>query len=405
MSHFWGKLTVKGSDRFEETLTQLLQEIRESVSENFPPASYKALLLIGGYGKGEGGVEIIQGIEKPHNNFDLLLITQKNDLSLEYLKVRLDNLLKPISQRYDINLETSVVPFQQLKRSSPPLIWYEMFQAHKVIAGDSNFTSSLPSYRLNDVAEDEFLTLLVNRGTLLIINLWLIKAGLCNTTAQRKVIIKHTMKAIIGFGDALLYFLGDYHWSYQEKQKFMRNRQDISPDFKDLYESATTFRFQPDYAAYLSKDLNAWMHELLSPLAEIFLQIESIRLENPLLTWDNYFSLFLKKSWGQNLFSKRGITEKIKGILTLPKSPCGEGWQEKSAFCLLSPQQKTAFIFPVIAFSVGPESLASQVKEYLKADSNNLEEKYLIHWGQSNDPNFFHSMEDWKKTKINRSID
>lgn len=396
MSQPWGKLTVKGSDRLEDTLTQLLQEIRESVSENLPPSSYKALLLIGGYGKGEGGVEIIQGIEKPHNNLDLLLITHKNSPSSEDLKVRLDLLLKPISQRYELNLETSVVAFQQLNRSSPPLIWYEMAQAHKVIAGDSDFSSSLPSYHLSDVAKDEFLTLLVNRGTLLIINRWLIKAGLCNTTPQRKVIVKHAMKAIIGFGDALLYFLGDYHWSYQEKQKLIKNHSDISPAFRDLYESATTFRFQPDYTSYLSKDLSAWIDELLVPLAEITLQIESIRLEYPLLTWHNYFSLFLKKSWRQDLCSKRGMKEKIKGILTLPKSPCGKGWQEKSAFCLLSPQERTAFIFPLIAFSVGPESLSSQVKKYLEADSNNLEEKYLIHWGHSNDPNFFHSMEDWK---------
>jgi len=131
------KLTVLGSENLENCLNQLLEEVKRVISENIPRENYRALLLIGGYGKGEGGVEIRQSQEYAHNNMDFLLITTEK--APGDLKEKIDVLLKAISEKYQIGFDTSVITESRLIKSQPLLIWYEMFYGHRVLLGDDFF--------------------------------------------------------------------------------------------------------------------------------------------------------------------------------------------------------------------------------------------------------------------------
>ncbi|HCX72875.1 MAG TPA: hypothetical protein DHM37_04070, partial [Candidatus Cloacimonas sp.] len=60
----------------------------------------------GGYGRGEGGVLIENGVEKPHNNFDLLLIYKKNI----WQKLQtLHNILGEFSQKNAIGIDLGTI--------------------------------------------------------------------------------------------------------------------------------------------------------------------------------------------------------------------------------------------------------------------------------------------------------
>ena len=102
------------------------------------------------------------------------------------------------------------------------------------------------------------------------------------------------MKAIIGYGDALLFFLGDYDWSYAEKQRRMRARTDVADELKTLYDQALEFRFAPDYAPWLAMDLDALMARLRVQLEPVCRLCESKRLGVANLAWRQYPQTFLR---------------------------------------------------------------------------------------------------------------
>ena len=72
----------------------------------------------------------------------------------------------------------------------------------------------LKDVTINDLPEQEFENLLVNRSILLMINNYIINKG--SNTEQVKI---HLAKAIIGLGDYLLYKNSLYSWSYVQKSK------------------------------------------------------------------------------------------------------------------------------------------------------------------------------------------
>lgn len=390
-----GNFTLFGSEGLEKKISALMLEISKAILKFISYKDIYAFLLIGGYGKGEGGVEWKNGEEYPHNNFDFLLITTSSFRKNKNGKYALDKILKTIGEKYKIGLDLGIISAKQLKNATSTIMWYEMYHGHKLLLGNTHFVTSLPFKDLNRIPSEDFLNLMVNRGTLLIINDWLLDHKESNQESNPifyKILVKHAIKAIIGFGDALLYFKGLYHWSYKEKRFRMQQCQEVSDSFRDLYEKAASFRFQPNYESYSNIDVISWLEKIRQALCSVYLECEAIRLnllpEN--FSWEQYFEAFLKSSLSE-CFSMHGATKKIKGLVTSPRSLMGKSAKQKLAFLLLSPSQKLAFIFPIIAFKVGDDMLKNDVKKFLNAQSvkaSDLRDAYLKYWGHYNDPNF-----------------
>ena len=122
---------------------------------------------------------------------------------------------------------------------------------------------------LHDIRE-----LLINRGTLLILNKKLLQKD--NTSVkEKKIIIKHLVKGIIGYGDALLYAHGKYHWSYKRKKELMWSIAPAYKTFARVYNYAVNFRFNPHYDRILKADLHLLQDFVLKYLEGIHLHFES----------------------------------------------------------------------------------------------------------------------------------
>lgn len=395
----WGRLTFKGPVELEQKITLLLQEVKDTVKSHFPQSSYHALLLIGGYGKGEGGFELKEGVAFAHNNLDFLLITQSFPKSkLENMRKELAALLFPISQKYDIGFDLSVVSNQKLKQSENLLIWHEMYHGHKLLLGESRFIASLPFKEFNTVPSTEFWSLMINRGTLLIINQWFLDQRKEGDPLVRKIFIKHMMKAIIGLGDALLYFLHDYHWSYEEKLSRIKKNEHLPSELRVLYEEAAEFRFQPIYDKYLNRNLHDWMKKVCHLFSTIYLQIESLRLKDIDLNWNNYVDRALISSLKGNIFSLKTWKNKVNGLLHPPKASLGTNLYAHCGFLLLPPKQRLAVMFPFIAFAIEDVKINHQIQKILSAKSSNFEDlrfAYLRAWSMNGDINFKRSLKEW----------
>ena len=389
----WGRFTAKGSQKVEVLITRMVEEIVTVIADTIPEKHYKCLYMLGGYGRGEGGVVILNGQERPHNNFDLLLVA--NDLKadkIEDMKIKIYEALKQLIERIGVSIDISVINAGKLKSAPCRMIWYDMKFGHKMLLGNTDIIMSCSQFKLKKIPAWDARNLLVNRGTLMIINDLIIKQHSTLDLELKKVIIRHTVKSIIGYGDCLLFFLGDYDWSYIEKQKRMQDRRDVDPEFKKLYDDAMNFRFQPDYEPFLIKDLTQWMKEVKQLLQKINLSCESRRLHRKKLDWDNYIKIALAhgmseaglgiKAWGKRLLNYSNMQSEFPG-----KAPMSI----RLGYKFLGEKGILPLIYPLIAYNLRNQDYRKIARGFLQVQNFNFEDlrsAYLKKWGEYMDTNF-----------------
>ena len=386
----FGRFTAKGGDAVENLVTKAAQEVGILVAAEVQTSEMCCLIMLGGYGRGEGGVETRpDGTEVPHNNLDFLLICNNlTDQRLQEIKNRVDQLLQPLIAQYGLGMDLSTINKRKLESSECLVMWYDMRFGHKTILGDGAYLPSLTQFSLDKVVPTDARNLLTNRGTLLIINDAILERGDL-TEDDRRTIIKHVVKGVIGYGDALLFFLGDYDWSYLEKQKRMKARTDVDANFKHLYDECMEFRFRPNYALYLQRDLTEWMNGIRTALAIVHLQVEQKRLGLPEVGWDDYAEYAISHT----LFEIQGLKGLAKKCLFMlkGKSLTFGSLKAQLGFRSAGTHNIMPIIYPAVAYQNQSPYLSKAAKIALNAASTSqvdLRHAYLRAWGTYGDTNF-----------------
>ncbi len=394
----YGRFTVRGSSEVEGLLTTLVNEAARAAETALDSREYRALVVLGGYGRGEGGVEIVDGQERPHNNLDFMLIAETgNPKRLQELRQRLVGLFAPIMEKYDIEIDLSVVSVWKLRFSPSLIIWYDMRFGHKTILGDPDFVPSLKHFRLETIPARDVLRLLVNRGTQMVLNELLIGEPQGEQIHRRRI-VRNAMKAIIGYGDALLYFLDAYDWSYVERKRRMSERSDVDPEFRALYDEAAEFRFQPDYDRYERCDLEEWILELTSRLEKIHLFCEETRLGVRGLSWDEYPERALSHALFDEAGSARAWARKTYHTLHAVPCPDGLTLRARMGFRTLGPRGLYPIVFPALAYDLRDSTLNTFAAKALNVPGDDrpaLREAYLRLWGWQGDINYGSSLRKW----------
>ncbi len=387
----WGRFTARGGEAVEQQLTTLVAEVAEVIASVAPSESYRAVLLIGGYGRGEGGVECRDGEELPHNNLDFLLISQgQSSEQREALKTAIDAKLKPISEREGIGLDLGIITVEMLQHSSCLVMWYDMRFGHKTILGDGDFVPGLKQFDVQYIEPSDVRNLLVNRGTLFLINAMLLEKPLLSE-GDRRTIVKHAVKGIIGYGDALLYSMGDYHWSYLEKQKRMRKHTEVAAPFRKLYDDALNFRFSPDYNSYPGQDLRQWSNTLCEQLNPVHLRCEAVRLGDASLSWRDYHEQAFRFALLEAPLSARSWARKLRNSVQSPTPPSGASFACRLGFRVSGMRGVLPVLFPVMMYDLQHleyRKFAQKVLASPDDSSANLRRAYLKAWGVYGDINF-----------------
>lgn len=390
----WGRFTVFGTTVFEADMRETVVAIVKVLESRLRGMPVRCLALIGGYGRGEGGVETLpNGAEHPHNNLDLLLVGDRTatPAAMARLKGELDTILHSLTERFGLGIDLGWTTETRLNSSPGLVMWYDMRHGHKTLWGDSTFIPALSRFTVENIPAWDARNLLVNRGTLLVINNVLRSRGEL-TESDRRTLIRHAVKAIIGYGDALLYFLGQYNWSYQEKLRRVRTQSGISPEFRELYAVAAAFRLQPQYDTWLARDPEALAETVRAALAPIHLKVESLRLRRPDLTWETYpevaFAHALRDIQGPRSLAKRlyyllrpHFTGATEGLHVGARLGCRAG----------GPREMLAVLFPMVAYHLADPrylALTQGLLEARKSTDLALCHAYLRAWGIHGDINF-----------------
>ncbi|MBN9685638.1 MULTISPECIES: hypothetical protein [unclassified Corallococcus] len=386
-----GRFTLKGSAEVEARIAQVVGEAANVVDWHVPRSALRTLALMGGYGRGEGGVDRRDGAERPHNNLDFLLVLERAPRA--ELKAELDAALEPLRERHGLGLDLGIITARALRRSPCLVMWYDMRFGHKTVAGDASFLPGLKHFTRDAILPDDIRNLAVNRGTLLVINEALRDQGSLGGEARR-TILRHTAKAIIGYGDALLYFLGAYDWSYVEKRRRMAGRRDVPDGFRRLYDEASAFRLEPDDTRFAGRELGPWMDEVRARLADVHLVCEAARLSVPGLSWDGYVERTLKHSLREGGLRPGVLLRRARNAVRFRPEVSPElGLRARLGLRLGGPRGVLAAAFPFVAFGVGETEGAGFARTVLGAASSSpadLRHAYLRFWSESGDPNFTH---------------
>jgi len=193
--------------RIDQDLGYLVEEIRRVV----PAKRLAAIVLGGGYGRGDGGMRITDQGPSPYNDYDLFVLLR----GASYWRRRsIRRCLAEQRPRWesalDLEVETAVCTEPGLCRSPLTLARFDLAWGHRVLWGDASIRDALELPRGGTLPLVEGARLLVNRGSLL---------AYCKgrqvprselAPAQRGRVIRYLYKAILACGDAVLMSAGCY---------------------------------------------------------------------------------------------------------------------------------------------------------------------------------------------------
>ena len=379
----YGRFTVAGSEAFEQDLAGRVREMTGRLIAALEPGEMVALCLIGGYGRGEGGVEVVAGRERPHNNLDLLLLSRKTDPAA--LRARLAPLIRKEAARVGCGLDLGVVSYAALKRAPCRLMWFEARHGHKILAGDPEALQRLGRFTLDRVQPREMRDLMANRGTLLVLNDLALESDILDEETRR-MIVRHLIKAILGFGDALLYFHGRYHHMALERRARL-SRLLVPPGFGQLYEAAVEFRLRPDYARRAPRDVRRWQAEVRAILEKVHLEVEARRLGG-----DRAWSDYARRAYRSLPSEDRSLgilARRARNYLSNTAGPDVPA-ELRAVYLSASDQERVAIALPIVAYgaddAVG-RVLAGSLLGASPKDSAALRLAYLRAWARHGDVN------------------
>ena len=114
---------------------------------------------------------------------------------------------------------------ENLPAAEYSLMHAEMLWGHRVVAGDEDVLASMPPMPFAGLGLAEFTRLMLNRGSLLLMNRRALLTGATAEAAGREQFMKYLFKAVLACGDARLAAADHYHPAYTEKWQRLQQLQ------------------------------------------------------------------------------------------------------------------------------------------------------------------------------------
>ena len=271
-----------------------MKRIADAVYASSFSNHWKALVLTGSYGRGEGSPMIgPNGEEQPFNDYNLIVVTGSLNPRLKHALKKLGNELSE-----DLGLPVDLRPYlaDALPKCEFSLLNYEMKYGHRVIRGSQTILDAMPAYAHDAIPRSEGTRLLMNRGKLLLD----IKRRLAQpeplTQEERMRFLKFLFKVDLAFGDCALLLRGVYDLSYVVKRdrlpKIDLSGLDYARAFTEAYNRAIDFKARADFQTLKNSNVHLRFAETLERYEQFFLWYERRRLNRKFQTVEKYAHAF-----------------------------------------------------------------------------------------------------------------
>jgi hypothetical protein len=233
---------------FDRYMRWIVDRIGRAVAETLKD-NLVALVLGGGYGRGEGGVVVIDNVEQPYNDLDFTLVVRRKSA------VPADR-LHAISRRYEEEIHIAVdfsrpLTIGDIRRWPAWLMWYDLLNGHIVARGRPDvLTAHAPDALNRPLPAIEATRLLLNRGAGLLWALRVVRGQ--EETPDPDFVRRNYFKCALALGDALLIAWARYATPYTGRDDRLRQLvREVEPlstlPLAPLYREALLFKFRPDW--------------------------------------------------------------------------------------------------------------------------------------------------------------
>lgn len=289
----------KGDDEINKELNYIVEKISSLLRSEI-----LSILLVGGFGRGEGGVVQENGSFRAVNDYDILVIVKNSKSFMKKHGKKIKEINEQINNALKVKqVDLAFVDYWKLYIPSYSVARYENKHGYKLLYGKKPLLfASIPNFLIPKIEGTKYFR---TRGSGLLIAALLLEGyGDFSKKERQELTFLEISKAFLAIGDSFLIQIRKYHYSYHERRKRIMKYFDRYKPFEKLllekYLYYNENKLRPDFS-YINHDflLEEWSIAANSIIIS-FLRYESIRLKNQyksLLDYHNYIC----KSWKKRL--------------------------------------------------------------------------------------------------------
>lgn len=197
-----------------------------------------AIILVGGFGRGEGSVLLDGKKCQPLNDYDLVVITDEMVSEDELVEARLDLAEKCGIRQVDLSIKRR----KDLASLKFTMANYDLINASFIIYGSLNLKRESPSWQASSLPKVEGVFPLF-----LFLSSIVLSYPKSNSMTSQEIFwaYQQTTKSILGWSTAMLVFEGLYDSSYVSRNKTFQEHFSEFPELCILVEQATNFKLRP----------------------------------------------------------------------------------------------------------------------------------------------------------------
>lgn len=210
----------------------------------------EGIILYGGYGRNEGSWIIGKDQTlKPYNDFDILLVVNKQLSSDLLVKIKKD-IKSQISIRW---IDLTQIKVKKLKKLKNSIYNYDLKNASKVLYGNKKLRSLIPDFRANEITLRDVDVLFKTR-------IWTLVGcfedkSFENISGPKSMFFRNQMaKAVLACVDCYLILNKKYNFSYKKRVDIFLNSSEDSEYF-DLVKWALKEKLRPKETDMSSSDV------------------------------------------------------------------------------------------------------------------------------------------------------
>lgn len=351
------RYTLDGDAAVEARIERDQQRIAAAVARVVPEGIFRALVLMGGYGRGEGGYRLVAGRPEPYNDYDYFVVVRGlGRTELPSLMPALAAAAQELRAEVGVEVDFALLREEALPQAEFSLMNAEMLWGHKVISGDPHILRAMPPMPFQRLPPGEILRLLLNRGSLLLMNQQALVSGAVLAGEDKERFFKYLFKAVLACGDARLAGNGCYHPSYPAKfERLRRLNWPGQAELLSLYEQALATKFHPEYGPYPAAEAQEWQARVVRSWLETLSWFESVRTGRPTPAWSDYVDPRLGKGQGRRWGWLRNpaVTLRDFGLAEILRHP---------RWALRYPRERLIAVLPILLSRPGeplPEAVAA----------------------------------------------
>lgn len=373
-----GRYTYDGDAAVEARIEDDQRRIGQEVLAAVPSKHFVALVLIGGYGRGEGGFCLVDGHPAPYNDYDYFVVVRNANADVaRNIQHTLAKLARTLEAKVGVEVDFALLHQERLPSMKPELMFAEMQWGHKVVAGEPDALASMPPMPFAELPLGEFGRLMLNRGALLLMNQEELARGQPTDAQGRERFIKYIFKSVLADGDALLAALRRYDPSYPRKLTILEERSDLPEGFLSIYRQALDQRFHPDYKRLLGADLRQWQEQAVAYWLEFFRRLEEARLGGLVPAWPDYASWRISK--GQTGATPAAVARNL--AITARDFGFFE-WLRRPGWSIRYPRERLISVLPLLLAK--QDECRAMIADALALDGThgwrNLRKRFLALW-------------------------